>query len=1103
MYKYYYELEYFPIPEVHEKKYLKISAKGQSPKIKNKIANGIYEVEDDSLFYTSSFDEFNVLIYKFALPNNPNINVQVTRYKKIRTSTYSLCVKSSKLIPKMSVITLPFNTDILKPVTFDINKYGRINDPAYLVKKDGITIDILSIDGTLYSLNGNYGVTIGELKSKINPDSKVGLFAKGELMQAKDTIYIFDAYIIDGQPLDIPYKERMNKMAETLNSIKLDGDAHIKGLFISQVHNRFEDAYEESQKMPNDGIIIQGPTDEPLKWKPSKANTIDVLVEDDLYLTKGLDQILTFKVIRNPSFNMKVIWDYRNKYAGEIIEIGIDGSFHRVRYDKLKPNAIRTYKSTLEQSNTIDKSVMLGDERLVKHVFHAYKELLLDKYVHGETIEINIDCAVINKINILITEDKITGVDINRASNFDNCKVEHVIHKKIVEYLETEKHTRDTFVVELSDQQDKPNLDFVLDRTSKLLTDCGKIILFDTTGEIDVITDEVKKHNDLEILEIFKLSDIPNKETFSGSNFTKLSNLYNAVVIRKSKLNIKPEFIFIVGLMGSGKSRLIDQVRNFVHPSSALNIINTDVEVTKFISYQLSPDEHTYKSIRKILDPINDEQIETYIKSKQSILLETTHIDEDYAINLSKTHKTIAIICNTSLAQIESNIEARNRVNIRKTTIDKDRYNKFQSEIATYTNFIDMIYDFDMGKIKSSGDSIKELHKIKGGAIDLIDGGNAESLIEYPESKPSKLYLKLSDLDKEKPYEYNYKHVNKGVHYGQRKLLIGEIMFLTMMVDPDKTYNVIYAGSAPCLKYPVLRELFKNCRFILIDPNPFSKNVIEQPHLYFKNVVDMEAINKNSHIRTVVINDLCTMELIERLSILENILFISDIRTNLLTNEPLEYDILFNIAQHKAWLDILYAHNKDLQYMLKSRCTYNIDQSEHYEKFIKIVGNTPEWKLHGETLMTAFELHKPLDIDGERYLQPWKGAHSTEVRAIGNNPEFVKRDELKDEKLLFYYNTELRINDDSKQISGVEAFGFKDENIDVNLLKDYCGCNDCGIELYWIKEYVKKFNSSYNKVINLINKYSQSIKDHKSGISKVHEFKFNMSKKRVEESFNH
>ena len=732
MCKYYYELEYFPIPEAHEKKYLKINSKSSSPKIKNKIADGIYEVDDDSLFYTSSFDEFNVLIYKFALPNHPNINIQVVRYKKIRTSTYSLCVKSSELIPKTSVITLPFNTDILKPVTFDINKYGRMNDPAYLVKKDGVTIDVVSVDGILFTVNGNYGVTIGTLTSKTG---KIGLFAKGELMRSenspssKDTIYIFDAYIIDGQPLDIPYKERMNKMTETLKAIKLDNDANIEQLFISKIHNRFEDAYQESQKMPNDGIIIQGPTDEPLKWKPGKANTIDVLVEDDLYLTKGLDQILTFKVVRNPSFDVKVIWDYRKKYEGEIIEVGIDGSFHRVRYDKLKPNAIRTYKSTIEQSNTIDKTVMLGNDMLVKHVFNAYKELLLDKYVHGETIEINIDCAVINKINILINEDKITAVDLNHESNFDNCKVEHVIHKKTEEYLETEKQLRDTFVVELSDNGE-PKLDFILDRTTKLLTDCGKIILFDTTGKIDTITNVVKKHSDLEILEVFRLSGIPNKETFSGSNFTKLSNLYNAIVIRKINSNIRPEFIFIVGLMGTGKSRLIDQVRNFVHPSSALNIINTDVEVIKFISYQLSPDEHTYKSIRKILDPINDKKIETYTKSGQSILLETTHIDENYAIGISKTHKTVAIICNTSLAQIESNIEARNRVNIRKTTINQACYDKFQKDIATYPTFIDMIYEFDMSNAKSSGENIRELNKIKGGAQD------SESLIEYPESKP-------------------------------------------------------------------------------------------------------------------------------------------------------------------------------------------------------------------------------------------------------------------------------------------------------------------------------------------------------------------------------
>lgn len=1109
MYKYYYELNYFPIPNNHKKEYKKIDAKGKSPKIVKKISSGIYEVDDGELFYTSTFDEFNVLIYTFPLPENGKIHVQVTRYKKIRTSTYSICVKSTELIPGVECINVEFNSDILKPVTFDINKYGRMEDPAYLVKKDGTTIDIISIGEKVYAVNSNYGSLIGTQKSSLQ------LFVKGELMDHDNhhIVYIFDAFIINGEALDISFKERMKRIEEYIPNISINTHSHIKKIVVSNIHESFENAYQESQsetlKEHNDGIIIQGPFDEPLKWKPGKSNTIDVLVEDDLYLNKGLDQILTFKVVKNPAFNMKVIWDYRNKYSGEIIEIGIDGSFHRIRYDKLKPNAIRTYRASIETSTTIDKDILLDlDSKLAPYIFNSYKEMLLDKYVHGETVELNVNCGVINKINTLL-ESRNISASIDQASNFGSCQVENKIAKSPHEYLESERLQHDTFIVDLPGPSNQLTLDFLLGKVSKLLKPCGKIILFDSHGQLANLIETIVQHDQLEILETFKLSNIPNKEIFPKTNL----ELYNAVILRNKEPSLKPDFVFVVGLMGSGKSRLINQIRNFIHPSSALHTISIDAEVLKYISYQLYADIDTYKEIRRVLDPIIDKKINSLIASKQSLLLETTHIDEKYATEIEKTHKTIAVICNTDFSQIEMNIEMRNKVNIRKTDIDKERYQKFQNEISTYPKFINSVYLYDMHDTQSSNEKIKELTRVKGGIPDKRDGidfddlveggeGDGDSLIEnLPERK---IYLKLSDLTQEQKYEEKFQHPNKGVHYGQRKLLITEIMFLTMFADPDKVYNVIYAGSAPSIKYPVLRELFKNCRFILIDPNPYSENVLSQPHLYFKGNFDSEKIKINSHIRTVIINDLCTMDLIEKLAHLGNILFISDIRTNLLANAPTEYDILFNVAQHKSWLDILYNKDKDLKYMLKSRCIFTLDQTEHFDNFIKLVGEIPEWKLHGQKITEVFKSGNLLDIDGEIYIQPWKGTHSTEVRIVGNNPEWVERKCISIESKLFYYNVNLRISDEARRISGIEAFGFTDEDIksngvDVMLLKDYCGCNDCGIEIHWIKEYAKKYQASYNRVIGLINRYSQSIKTHKTGESKVHVFENNNSKKAIAE----
>lgn len=1074
MYRYFYELDYFPVPENAKKEYLKKSAKSQAPKIKNKIDDGVYEVEDNELFYTSNYDDYNVLIYRFALSTDSNINVQVTRYKKIGSATYSICVKTSSQIPGIKVMKVPWQTDLLKPITFNMDDYGQLDNPAYLVKKDGFTVDLIGMDGLLYAVNGNYGILIGITKSKDN------LFAKGELMG--DLIYIFDAFIVNGKSLGVPFKERMKLFNDIIQDIKLEGRP-ISQIKISTLHDNFANAYEESKTISNDGIIIQDDYKVPLKWKPESVNTVDMLVEDDLYVSKGHDQLISFKAIKNPQFNMKLIWEYRNKYAGEIIEVGIDGKFHRVRYDKLKPNAIRTYKNSLDKSATIPVYVMLG-EGLAPYIFNSYKGLMLERYVHGETIEISTDCGIINKVNTLLNKSNIITLNPDLSKN--TCKIENRIDKPLDEYL-SNSEPLDTIIVE------NPS-DKILDQLGEKLKDCGKIILFNYQSKHD--------ESKFTVLEQFF---IPKLERFPAIAQKELSQMSALILCKKSDQPVKPEFIFVVGLKGTGKSVMIEYIRNFVHPSTALTIINIDDMVVEKIQYQLYPNPEMYNEMRKILNPIVDKKMDDLIATKQSILLETTRISKEWAEMIGKTHKTIAVICNTNFGQIESNIEARNKTNIRKTTADKDEYDKFQITIESYPEFIDEVYKYDMSKALNNTED--GLSKIKGGYFSLIEpnsildysGGSPEdtSIIE---SKIPGPYIKLSDLKEEKQYIPYHKHPNKGVHYGQRKLLITEIMFLTMVCDPTKQYHIIYAGSAANYKYPVLHELFKNCRFVLIDPNPFAPVVREKENLYYTDKIDINEIQSKKEIRTIIINNICTIPLVNELSILDNIMFISDIRTNLVLDSPLEYDVLFNVAQHKSWLDILYAKDNNIKFLLKSRCIYSLDQSEYLDDFKKIVDHIDEWNLHGKYLLEQFDNGRQLDFVGETYLQPWSGEDSTEVRIIGNKPDLEEKDGNRNERKLFYYNVHLRIDDKKRAISGKDAWNLDEKelsSVDQKAFELYCGCNDCGIEIHWIKEYAKKYPIKLDAIVNLINLYAQPITNHKGGKSKILKFDVNESRKKI------
>jgi hypothetical protein len=58
------------------------------------------------------------------------------------------------------------------------------------------------------------------------------------------------------------------------------------------------------------------------------------------------------------------------------------------------------------------------------------------------------------------------------------------------------------------------------------------------------------------------------------------------------------------------------------------------------------------------------------------------------------------------------------------------------------------------------------------------------------------------------------------VHWGQRKLLLSEIEFLTHYAEPGIT--VVYAGAAPGTHIPYLAGLFPGVSFVLVDPNKFN-----------------------------------------------------------------------------------------------------------------------------------------------------------------------------------------------------------------------------------------------------------------------------------------
>jgi hypothetical protein len=86
------------------------------------------------------------------------------------------------------------------------------------------------------------------------------------------------------------------------------------------------------------------------------------------------------------------------------------------------------------------------------------------------------------------------------------------------------------------------------------------------------------------------------------------------------------------------------------------------------------------------------------------------------------------------------------------------------------------------------------------------------------------------DLDSPKmPYDPNLQPELKTKHWGQRKLLLCEIQFLTRFGHLSK--YVVYAGAAPGTHTVVLARLFPDHTFDLWDPAPFSEILKEMPNV--------------------------------------------------------------------------------------------------------------------------------------------------------------------------------------------------------------------------------------------------------------------------------
>jgi hypothetical protein len=213
---------------------------------------------------------------------------------------------------------------------------------------------------------------------------------------------------------------------------------------------------------------------------------------------------------------------------------------------------------------------------------------------------------------------------------------------------------------------------------------------------------------------------------------------------------------------------------------------------------------------------------------------------------------------------------------------------------------------------------------------------------------------RLSSDSPRLPYRRRRGEIKSLVHWGQRKLLISEIEFLSKYA-PSTPATCVYCGAAPGIHIPFLSHLFPLVNFILIDPAPFHCQPSERICIRSELMTDSLAteFRQSDH----------------------RVLFVSDIRSadwRVYGNQLLEQEIAGDMDKQMRWHDLMCP----IASMLKFRLPW-----------------TP-----GSTEYLRGEIHLPL----------WGPQTTTEARLVVEGHERVRWDHQTHWEQMFYFNTVTR-----------------------------------------------------------------------------------------------
>ncbi|KJE91348.1 hypothetical protein CAOG_02492 [Capsaspora owczarzaki ATCC 30864] len=262
----------------------------------------------------------------------------------------------------------------------------------------------------------------------------------------------------------------------------------------------------------------------------------------------------------------------------------------------------------------------------------------------------------------------------------------------------------------------------------------------------------------------------------------------------------------------------------------------------------------------------------------------------------------------------------------------------------------------------------------------------------------------LTDASPSSPYRRREGQMKTVDHWGQRKLLISEIEFLTMhATQADVPVVVIYVGAAPGNHIQFLAdELFPTVRFVLYDPRPFEIEASEMVSIQQERFTDEIARNlapSCSDVRLLLISDVRSYEDVNGVAVV-----------SMATQRE---TVAADMSVQRQWTEIL----RPAAAMLKFCLPYSAGHTEY--------------------------------LDGDLHLPVWTGPTSSETRLIvvpSQSGRFATRvfDHETYSNRMFHFNTVTRTSLFPHNVRGVGLDGCFDCASEVHILEQYLrsSCSD-------------------------------------------------------------